>query len=299
MTKTRFLALLSVLALLAAMPLASVFAQQPVPPQKFYGMVLVDGEAPPEGSTVIATVTTMMTNDEGEEVSETMEIGRAMTMDAMGNYVLETDADSTLAGKEVMFQVMVMGMEGSEDAMPSMMMDEGMMAMEEPIMWMQGNVRNVDLEVGESMMTPTGPRPVIPMGPTGPRGPQGPQGPQGEPGPAGEDGHDGSDGARGPQGPAGPAGADGSAGADGARGPAGAAGSDGADGSDGATGPAGPAGNAGPAAPAGPAGPPGPAGGTGPAGAAGGGGALAIVALIIAIVGVVAAGGAFMAGRRA
>ena len=170
MTKTRFLALLSVLALLAAMPLASVFAQQPVPPQKFYGMVMVDGEAPPEGSTVIATVTTMMTNEEGEEVTETMEIGMAMT-DAMGNYVLETDADSTLAGKEVMFQVMVMGMEESEDAMPSMMMDEGMMAMEEPIMWMQGNIRNVDLEVGESMMTPRRPQARDTHRPHGPRGP--------------------------------------------------------------------------------------------------------------------------------
>ena len=294
MTKTRFLALLSVLALLAAMPLASVFAQQPVPPQKFYGMVMVNGETPPEGSTVTATVTTMMTNDEGEEVTETMEIGMAMT-DAMGNYVLETDADSMLIGKEVMFQVMVMGMEESADAMPSMMMEEGMMPMEESIMWMQGNVRNVDLEVGESMMTPTGPRPVIPTGPTGPRGPQGPQGEQGEPGPMGPEGEHGHDGPAGPQGPAGPAGADGS---DGARGPAGAAGSDGADGSDGATGPAGPAGPAGAMGPAGPAGAMGPAGATGPAGAAGGGGALAIVALIIAIVGVVAAGGAFMAGRR-
>ena len=299
MTKTRFLALLSVLALLAAMPLASVFAQQPVPPQKFYGMVMVDGMAPPEGSTVMAFVTTMMTNDEGEEVTETMVIGEAMTMDAMGNYVLTTDADAALAGKEVMFRVMVMGMEESQEAMPSMMMgDEGMMPMEESIMWMQGNTRNVDLEVGESMMTPTGPQPVRPTGPTGPRGPVGPAGPQGEPGPAGADGADGATGARGPQGPAGPAGADGSDGSDGARGPAGAAGSDGSDGSDGAQGPAGPQGPAGAMGPAGPAGNDGAAGATGPAGAAGGGGALAIVALIIAIVGVVAAGGAFMAGRR-
>ena len=299
MTKTRFLALLSVLALLAAMPLASVFAQQPVPPQKFYGMVMVNGEAPPEGSTVIATVTTMMTNDEGEEMTETMEIGRAMTMDAMGNYVLTTSADSTLAGKEVMFQVMVMGMEESEDAMPSMMMgDEGMMPMEESIMWMQGNTRNVDLEVGESMMTPTGPQPVRPTGPAGPRGPVGPAGAQGEPGEPGPAGADGAAGARGPQGPAGPAGADGSDGSDGARGPAGAAGSDGSDGSDGAQGPAGPQGPAGAQGPAGPAGNDGATGATGPAGASGGG-ALAIVALIIAIVGVVAAGGAFMAGRRA
>ena len=296
MTKTRFLALLSVLALLAAMPLASVFAQQPVPPQKFYGMVMVDGEAPPEGTTVMAIVTTMMTNEEGEEVTETMVIGEAMTMDAMGNYVLTTDADSALAGKEVMFKVMVMGMEDSEEAMPSMMMEDGMMeGMPEPIMWMQGNTRNVDLEVGEFVMTPTGQQPSRNIGPPGPRGPVGPAGADGEPGPAGADG---ADGARGPQGPAGPAGADGSDGSDGARGPAGAAGSDGADGADGAQGPAGPAGPAGAQGPAGPAGNDGAAGATGPAGADGGGGALAVVALIIAIVGVVAAGGAFMAGRR-
>ena len=294
MTKTRFLALLSVLALLAAMPLASVFAQQPVPPQKFYGMVMVNGEAPPEGTTVIVTVTTMTTNEEGEEVSETMEIGRAMTMDAMGNYVLETDDDGALNGREVMFQVMVMGMAESEDAIPSMMTADGMEAMDEPIMWMQGNTRNVDLEVGESMMTPEGPMPVIPRGPAGPRGPVGPQGEQGEPGPAGppgEDGHDGHDGA------AGADGADGADGSDGARGPAGAAGSDGADGSDGAQGPRGPAGPAGPAGAMGPAGNDGAPGATGPAGSDGGGG-LAIVALIIAIVGVVAAGGAFIMGRR-
>ena len=292
MTKTRFLALLSVLALLAAMPLASVFAQQPVPPQKFYGMVVVDGEAPPEGSMVMAVVMTMMTNDEGEEETMTRTIGEAMT-DAMGNYVITTDGDSALTGAEVMFTVMV-GDEEAMEAMPSMIMDDGsMMMMEESIMWMQGAATEVNLEIGESMVRPDGTRGPAPI--VGPRGPQGPQGPQGEPGPAGADG---SDGARGPQGPAGAAGADGSDGSDGARGATGAAGSDGADGSDGAQGPRGPAGAAGAMGPAGPAGADGAAGATGPAGADGGGGVLAIVALIIAIVGVVAAGGAFMAGRR-
>ena len=292
MTKTRFLALLSVLALLAAMPLASVFAQQPVPPQKFYGMVVVDGEAPPEGSMVMAVVMTMMTNDEGEEETMTRTIGEAMT-DAMGNYVITTDGDSALTGAEVMFTVMV-GDEEAMEAMPSMIMDDGsMMMMEESIMWMQGAATEVNLEIGESMVRPDGTRGPAPV--VGPRGPAGPQGPQGEPGPMGEHGHDGADGARGPAGPAGPAGADGSDGSDGARGPAGAAGSDGADGAQGPQGPQGAQGGQGPAGNDGAMGPAGPAGA---AGADGGGGAIAWVALIIAIVGVVAAGGAFMAGRR-
>ena len=157
MTKTRFLALLSVLALLAAMPLASVFAQQPVPPQKFHGMVVVNGEAPPEGSMVTAVVMTMMTNEEGEEVTMTRTIGMDDT-DAMGNYVITTDGDSALSGAEVMFKVMV-GDEEPMEAMPSMMMDDGsMMMMEESIMWMQGETTEVNLEIGESMVRPDGTR---------------------------------------------------------------------------------------------------------------------------------------------
>ena len=291
MTKTRFLALLSVLALLAAMPLASVFAQQPVPPQKYYGMVVVNGEAPPEGSMVMAVVMTTMTNDEGEEETMTKTIGEAMT-DAMGNYVITTEGDSALMGAEVMFKIMV-GDEEAMEAMPSSMMDDGSMMEMGPVMWMQGGQTEVNLEIGESMVRPDGSRGPAPI--VGPRGPVGPQGPQGEPGPAGADG---SDGARGPAGPAGAAGSDGADGADGARGAAGAAGSDGADGADGAQGPRGPAGADGAQGPAGNDGAQGPAGPAGAAGADGGGGALAIVALIIAIVGVVAAGGAFMAGRR-
>ena len=91
MTKTRFLALLSVLALLAAMPLATVLAQQPVPPQKFYGMVMVDGEAAPEGTMVTATVMVMgePAEEGGEAMEMTQKIGDTM-VDAMGNYILTT-----------------------------------------------------------------------------------------------------------------------------------------------------------------------------------------------------------------
>ena len=139
MTKTRFLALLSVLALLAAMPLASVFAQQPVPPQKYYGMVMVDGEAPPEGTSVMAFVEQEVM--EGDQtMTKMVEIGMTKT-DAMGNYVLTTDDDSMLQGMEVMFSIMVMGMEDSQDAMPYTMMD-GEKMMVDSVMWMQGDARS-------------------------------------------------------------------------------------------------------------------------------------------------------------
>ncbi len=285
MTKTRLLALLSVLALLAAMPLAAVFAQQ-IPPQKFYGTVMIDGETPPEGTVVIAFVEQEV--PEGEEtITKMVEIGR-VEVDAMGSYdyFLTTKADLMFAGLKVMFKVMV-GDEEAQDANASvmMMMDDGSMTMmEESIIWTQGKQTQVDLELGQSIVRSDGTRGPAPI--VGPRGPQGPAGP------AGADGSDGADGARGP---AGPAGADGADGADGARGPAGSAGADGSDGADGARGPAGAAGSDGAAGADGAQGPQGPAGA---AGADGGGGALAVVALIIAIVGVVAAGGAFMAGRR-
>ena len=173
MTKTRFLALLSVLALLAALPLASVFAQQPVPPHKFYGMVVVDGEAPPEGSTVRAVVTITMTNDEGEEETMTRTIGEAMT-GAMGNYVLTTQGDSALAGMEVMFHVMVGEAEAMEAKPSTMMADGSMMMMEDPVMWTQGARTKIDLEIGDSVVDSTGTRRPAPV--TGARGPAGPAG---------------------------------------------------------------------------------------------------------------------------
>ena len=295
MTRTKIVALLSVLALLATMPLATVLAQQPIPPHKFYGMVMVNGETPPEGTMVSATVMVMMEGEDGEMMEETKKIGEGMT-DGMGNFIITTMGDSMYIGKEIMFMVMEEGMEAM-DARPSMMMDDGsVMEMEESIMYMQGAQTNVDLEVGRSMMRPDGSRGPVPA--TGPRGPAGPAGPQGEAGPAGADGSRGPQGPQGPAGPQGEAGPAGPAGPSGAQGPAGSAGADGSDGAAGAQGPAGPAGSAGAAGndgAAGPAGPAGPAGAQGPSG----GGALAVVALIIAIVGVVAAGGAFIAGRRA
>ena len=146
MTKTRFLALLSVLALLAAMPLASVFAQQAVPPHKFYGMVVVDGETPPEGAMVTASVMVMVEGEDGEMMEEATVIGEAVT-DAMGNYVLTTMGSAEYIGKEITFMVMV-GEEDAMDATPSIMGADGSMtAMEAPIIYMQGALTQVDLKV--------------------------------------------------------------------------------------------------------------------------------------------------------
>ncbi len=149
----------------------------------------------------------------------------------------------------------------------------------------------------EVMVDEPGPR--GPRGHEGQKGPKGEVGPKGEAGPKGSTGSIGQTGPRGPQGPvgsdgeAGPTGEQGMAGPDGDPGPSGSAGPDGADGNPGAQGPAGAKGDDGSAGPAGSAGM---AGAQGPEGSSGG--VLGIVALIIAIVSVVAAGGAFILGRR-
>ena len=268
MTKTRFLVFLTVLALLASVPLTSVLAQAPRPAQ-FFGMVMIDGEPAPEGTMVTFMI------GEGEDEMKFVD-----DVDAMGEYALRVEGD--FAGQDIMFMI------GERMAMAEKMAEDGTMMMENSVMFMEGGSGTLNLSAGQA-------RPPTRPG-TGTGGVVGPRGPAGA---AGADGADGSPGARGPQGPAGPAGpagADGAPGADGARGPAGAAGAAGSDGSDGSPGARGPAGAAGAA---GADGAPGADGQNGAAGADGGGGVLAIVALIIAIVGVVAAGGAFIMGRRA
>ena len=283
MTKTRVLALLSVIALLAALPLSVALAQQPPGiPSLIQGMAMLDGAAPPEGTMVVATVETETEGEDGEMMMEMMDIGMADVM-ADGSFTLIVP-DS--GGKMVMFSL-------------SMMMDGETMkydAMSDPgeVMTVGGMDAMVDLEASTGMVPPT----RTPVQVTDSmRGPRGPQGAAGEAGPVGADGADGARGPVGPAGSAGADGADGAAGSAGARGPAGSAGSAGADGADG-TGSAGSRGPGGSAGPAGADGATGPAGSAGSAGADGGGGVLAIVALIIAIVGVVAAGGVFIAGRQ-
>ena len=284
MTKTRVLALLSVIALLAALPLSVALAQQPPGiPSLIQGMAMLDGEAPPEGTMVVAMIETETEGEDGEMMMEMMEFGNPADVMADGSYTLILP-DS--GGKMVMFSL-------------SMMMDGETMkydAMSDPgeVMTVGGMDAMVDLEASTGMVPPTRTPVQVTESQRGPRGPQGVPGEAGEAGPAGPAGARGSAGSAGSAGPAGDDGAAGAAGSAGARGPAGSAGADGADG----TGSAGARGPAGSAGPAGADGATGPAGSAGSAGADGGGGALVIVALIIAIVGVVAAGGAFIAGRQ-
>ncbi len=264
MTVTRIVALLSVLALLASLPLSVALAQQP--PFRVVGTAELDNAMAAEGTMVVAMI--------GEEKA-----GEGM-VDAMGMFSIDVEGEE---GAMVTFSLEMMG-EG-EDA--EMMMYNAMSA-NEVMVGMRGDLKRADLMAFSSdaavpTATPTAAEEMEAM--RGPRGATGARGPQGEQGPPGEDGADGTDGTDGRDGSDGE---DGTDGADGAKGDPGADGTDGRDGSDG---------NKGEPGAQGPAGPVGPAGNDGAQGASGGG-ALAVVALIIAIVGVIAAGGAFVAGRN-
>ena len=271
MTKTKIVALLSVLALLASLPLTVALAQGA--PYLVIGSAMLDDEPAMMGTMVVAMV--------GEE-----KVGSGEVFDAMGHYRLLIDGGGM--GDTLMISLM-MG-EGDE-AMEYMAMTD-----EDVMIGMSGDARMADLMAysGEQPDPAATPAPTLTAAQerAAMRGPSGLKGAAGEQGAAGEPGAAGADGAAGARGSAGADGSDGSDGADGARGPAGADGSDGSDGSNGAHGGAGSVG------PAGADGATGPAGSAGSAGADGGGGVLTIVALIIAIVGVVAAGGVFIAGRQ-
>ncbi len=269
MTKTKIVALLSIVALLASLPVTVALAQGA--PYLVIGTAMVDDEPAMMGTMVEAMV------GEGEDA---MMVGTGEVFNEMGQYRLQITGGNV--GDTVMISLM---MGEGEEAMEYMAMTEGDVMIGEPG---ASPDEMVDLMAYSGEQPDPTAAPTVP--PTvdvrGPRGIQGPAGPAGEAGPAGADGADG---------PAGDDGADGPAGADGTDGSDGADGSDGSDGADGVDGSKGSSGSAGPA---GADGATGPAGTAGAAGADGGGGTLAIVALIIAIVGVVAAGGAFIAGRQ-
>ena len=283
MTKTRILALLSVVALLASLPITVALAQAPPqPPFQVVGKATIDGEPAMDGTMVVAMI-------DGEKV------GSAEVMD--GIFRVEVMGEE---GAMVMFEFM-MG-EGDSAMMYKVSSDPG-----EVMVGAKSDIKKANLMAqGDGMMMMPKPdepakptampvRPVVPvktveqivdaaiaaaMMEAMAMMPEPKAGPPGRAGRNGKDGADGADGAKGDAGARGAAGSGGSAGADG---------SDGQDGSDGSKGDAGPAG---------PAGPPGDAGSAGPQGEGGGGGILAIIALVIAIVGVLAAGGAFIAGRQ-
>ena len=206
MTKTRFLALVTALALLLAIP-TSVLAQR-VPPHVFVGTVTLDGAGVVDGGAVTAWI-------DGEQVAAANASG--------GNYTIQIDqGDSSYAGKTVSFKV-----SGAEVA--------------DTAEWIQGggtvlNLAGVTASGGggsgddgaDGEKGNTGLRgltgvagPAGPAGSDGSAGPAGAAGSTGSPGAAGSDGSDGaagssgSTGSAGPAGPAGPAGAAGAAGADG------------------------------------------------------------------------------------
>ena len=224
MTITRIVTLLSVIALLASLPLTVALAQGQAP-FTVVGSVMIDDAQAGSDTMVVAMV--------GEEkVAEGM-------VDADGMYKLEFAMGDV--GDSVMFSVM-MGEEGMMyEAMPS----------QEIMIGDSFGLKKADLMAysdPENMPAPAEPTKTAaeemeamrgPQGRTGSAGPQGEMGPQGEPGAKGARGPAGPDGAKGATGNAGAGGSAGSAcakGATGDAGPAGPPGSAGAAGEQGASG---------------------------------------------------------------
>ena len=187
------MAAVALVALLLALPLGLVAAQdgtQPsanIPPAFIVGYAMADGFPVPEG-----TMVTAMAGDE--------KIGSAMVMER-GHYELQLMQPS------------------GDDRMVTFMVGNRMVMMESDYMWNSGDRMIMDLNAD---LAPQGAEGL--MGEMGPAGPAGPAGSPGVPGPAGADGAmgpAGSDGAMGPAGPAGPAGAQGAQGPEGPQGPQG------------------------------------------------------------------------------
>jgi len=196
MTKTRFLALVTALALLLAIP-TSVFAQN-AKPHVFVGTATLDGATAADGAAVTAWVG-------GEQV--------AATSVKNGEYDILVGDRVGYAGETVSFKLS--GAEASETAA-----------------WVEGggDIVNLTAASGSSgggagadgEKGATGTRglkgvagPAGPAGADGAAGPAGPAGATGSAGAAGSDGSDGAAGSSGSTGAAGPAGAAGAAGADG------------------------------------------------------------------------------------
>ena len=182
MTKTRFLALVTALALLLAIPTAA-FAQN-ARPHVFVGTVALDGAPAVDGAAVTAWV-------DGEQVAATNASG--------GQYVLQVESTTGYAGKTVSFKV------SGANASQTIVWEEG-----------GGDILNLTATTGSGGGGDPGSR-----GPAGPAGATGATGATGGPGPAGAAGSDGSAGSAGPAGPAGATGSAGSAGSAGTAGAAG------------------------------------------------------------------------------
>ena len=201
MTKTRFLALLSVLALLASLPLTVALAQGA--PFLVVGEAEVDGEAAMMGTTVVAM------SGEGEDAM----MWEGMVVDDQGNFSILVDdgeADAMLSfsikmgeGDEAMEYM-------AESAMDVMIGGSG----DSSDMVMLAAYSDPDNRPAPAAPTKTAQQEMEAM--RGPQGRPGSTAAPGEMGPQGEPGAKGNTGARGPAGPDG---------AKGDTGPAGSAGS--------------------------------------------------------------------------
>ena len=198
------MAAVALIALLVALPLGLVAAQDGdapranVPPAFMFGYAMADGLPVPEGTMVVA-----MAGDE--------KIGSTTTMMG-GHYEMQLMQPTDM------------------DAMVTFMVGERMVDYE--YTWMSGDRMIMDLSADLSAQE----------GGQGPAGPAGAAGPPGVPGPAGADGADGAagpagrDGAAGPAGDTGPQGEQGIAGPPGPPGPSGPPGEIGPSGSAGSMG---------------------------------------------------------------
>ncbi len=187
MTKTRFLALLTALALLLTIPTA-VFAQNTIP-HVFLGTATLDGATAVDGTAVTAWV-------DGQQVAATNVAG--------GSYQLIIGGAAGFAGETVVFRV------GSANAA-------------ETADWIMGGADVLNLTASSQGATTAPP----PAGGAGEKGDKGDTGSRGAAGAAGATGATGSAGSAGSTGPAGSAGATGATGAAGSPGSAGVAGDDG------------------------------------------------------------------------
>ena len=189
MSRIGAMAAVALIALLLALPIGAVMAQDGGstsgnrPPATLFGMVTADGLPVPEGTMITAMV--------GDEM-----VGSTMVMAGGSFGPLELMEPS---GDDMMVTFMV------GDRMSSFTYD-----------WMSGGLENEMITANLMAGGETGM-----MGPAGAAGAAGVAGPKGDPGAPGEQG---APGAQGPAGEPGVAGADGAAGAQGAQGPVGGAG---------------------------------------------------------------------------
>ena len=169
MTKTRFLAFLTALALLLTIPTA-VFAQSTIPHQ-FFGTATLDGATALDGTAITVWV-------DGSQVGATNIVN--------GSYSLQVGGEDGFAGKTVVFKVAAATAEQTLD-------------------WERGGVSELNLTASSSTNTTTPPV----AGGEGEKGDKGDTGARGATGADGSDGSDGSGGAPGATGETGAAGSPG------------------------------------------------------------------------------------------